>query len=417
MIEQVHSKRLTGIRRLARRPGAWIALGVLLASAGIWTLRMRGPQVRTCVAVRRNLEQHIVASGRVWVPTRVQIAAQNTGLVVSVAVREGQRVATGDLLVQLDDSEARAATAQAEASVAQASARVDQLRRVGAIVATSELRQAQTNLERAQTDLERVVRLEATGAVPHVELENAQRSVAVTRAQATAAEARQLSLSPRGADSRIVLTALLAAQAQLVAANVRLAQTKIVALQGGTVLTRSVEPGDVVQPSKSMLVLAAGDDAAQLVFQSDERNIAAIHLEQEAQVSADAYPQQRFSARVNYLAPSIDPARGSIEVRLRVLDPPPYLKPDMTVSIDLTVAAERGVLTLPSDAVRGAASATPWVLAVEDQRVVRKEIELGLRGDGAVEVRSGLTETTEVILPGRELLKPGQRVQATREDR
>src|SRR5512143_3630988 len=143
------------MRNPLRRPGFWVAV-VLAATAAVWlVLRARGPVVRTTRAVRKDLEQHVVASGRVRVPTRVQIAAQTSGLVIAVGATEGQHVKAGDLLVQIDDREQRAAVAQAEAAVKQASARVDQLRRVGAIVATQALRESDSSLDRAQTDLAR----------------------------------------------------------------------------------------------------------------------------------------------------------------------------------------------------------------------------------------------------------------------
>ncbi len=387
------------------------ALAVAVGVVG-W-LRWRGPLVNTTVAVRRDLEQHIVASGRVRVPTRVQVAAQNGGLVVAVGVVEGQRVKAGDLLVQLDDSADRAAVAQAEAAVNQARARVDQLQRVGAIVATEALRQAQTNLERAQADLDRSTRLAATTAIPQVELETAQHAVDIAVAQRNAAQAQQLASAPLGADSRVALSQLLQAQAQLSAAKVRLAQTRLVALQSGTVLTRSVEPGDVVQPSRTLLVFAADADV-QLVFEPDERNLAWIQLGQQARVSADAYPQQLFDAEVSYIAPSIDPQRGSVEVRLQVPAPPPTLKPDMTVSLDLTVAKRAGVLTLPSQAVHGLASPAPWVQIVEHDRVARRDVKLGIRGDGAVEILEGVDERTTVIVPDGGTLAIGARVRVER---
>lgn len=113
------------MRNLLRRPGFWILLVLILAAVVVMLLRARGPVVQTELVQRRDLEQHIVASGRVRVPTRVQIAAQLSGLVVAVGAVEGQRVKPGDLLVQLDDSTERAALAQAEAAVKQAQARVD----------------------------------------------------------------------------------------------------------------------------------------------------------------------------------------------------------------------------------------------------------------------------------------------------
>ncbi len=392
----------------------WITLVILIAASVYGVVRWRGVKVSTTVPERRDLEQHIVSSGRVRVPTRVQVSAQSGGLVVAVGAVEGQRVRAGDLLVQLDDGTARASVAQAEAAVNQAKARVEQLRRVGAIVASESLRQAQTNLERAQTELERTTKLVASAAVPAVELESARRAVEIAQAQRTAAEAQQIASAPLGADSRIALTAQLQSQAQLSGARILLAQTKMTALQSGTVLSRSVEPGDVVQPARTLLVVAADADV-QLVIQPDERNLAWIRLGQKARASADAYPQQVFDAVVSYIAPAVDPQRGSVEVRLEVASPPDFLKPDMTVSVDLTVAAKSHVLTIQSEAVRGVASAAPYVLAVEDGRVVRRDVQLGIRGDGSMEVTRGIDEATEVIIPDGRALDIGARVRPERD--
>lgn len=395
--------------KLSRRPGVWIAGILVIAAAAALVVRARGPLVRTTSATRRDLEQHLVASGRVRVPTRVQIAAQTAGLVVAVGAAEGQRLRAGDLLVQIDDAEAHAAVAQAQAAVKQAEARVEQLRRVGAIVANESLRQAQTNLAHAETELVRTQRLVDSKAVAAIELEDAQRAVDIARAQKAAADAQQVAAAPLGADSRVALTALLQAQAQLAGANVRLGQTRLVALQSGVVLTRSVEPGDVVQPSRTLLVMAADADV-QLVFQPDERNLAWIRLGQKARASADAYPEDGFDATVSYVAPSIDPQRGSVEVRLAVATPPAYLKPDMTVSIDLVVAAKAKALTIASDAVRGLATGNPSVLVVENGRVTRKAVRLGIRGEGTVELVAGIDEANEVIVHDGKPLEPGARV-------
>lgn len=411
--------RLRGTQRAERsvvkrwkKPGlrATIAVLVVLALAGGATwYKLRGPAVPTTHAKKLDLEQHVIASGRVWVPTRVQVAAQTPGLVVAVGVIEGQRVKAGDLLVQIADTEERAAVAQAKAAVDQARAKVEQLRRVGSIVATEALRQSESNVERAQADFERAQKLATTGAVTSVELDTARRSLDVARAQKTAAEAQQVSSAPLGADSRLALTALLQAQAQLAGAEARLAQTKIVALQNGSVLTRSVEPGDVVPAARTLLVMAADADS-QLVFQPDERNLAWLKLGQKARASADAYPQEGFDAELCYIAPSIDPQRGSVEVRLRVPTPPGYLKPDMTVSIDLTVARKQAVLTLASDVIHGAATESPWVFTIESGKVTKKPIKLGIRGEGSLEVVSGLDEGSEIIVPDGRVLKPGARV-------
>ncbi len=136
---------------------------------------------------------------------------------------------------------------------------------------------------------------------------------------------------------------------------------------------------------------------------------------QKARASADAYPQQVFDAEVSYIAPSVDPQRGSVEIRLRVPAAPSLLKPDMTVSIDLLVESKKAALTLPSETVRGAATATPYVLAVENGRLVRKDIRLGIRGEGTVEVASGLDEGAEVVVPDGQLVAAGARVRTERD--
>lgn len=397
------------LQHLVRRPGLWIALILAIATAVVLILRARGPVVSTTIAVRRDLEQHLVASGRVRVPSRVQVAAQTGGLVVAVAATEGQRVEAGQLLVQIEDSPARAAVAQAEAAVKQASARVQQLKRVGAIVTTEAVRQAESNLARAETELARTTRLAETGAVPLAELDDARSAVEIARAQRTATEAQRLAATPVGADSRVALAAQLQAEAQLAAARAQLAQTRIVALHDGTVLTRAVEPGDVVAASRTLLVLAADADT-ELELHPDERNLSTLRLGQPARASADAYPQEVFDATVQYIAPSVDPQRGSVEVRLAVPAPPAFLRPDMTVSIDLTVASRTGALVVDAQAVRDTGTARPYVLAVEGGRVVRHDVRLGIRGEGAIEIVEGVAPGARLILPDGRALAPGARV-------
>jgi HlyD family secretion protein len=129
-----------------------------------------------------------------------------------------------------------------------------------------------------------------------------------------------------------------------------------------------------------------------------------------ARAAADAFPDRVFDADVCYIAPAIDPRRGSVEVRLCVADPPGFLRPDMTVSVDLTVASSPQVLTVPSGAVRDASTDSPWVLAVEGRRTVRREVQLGIRGEGQTEIKSGLAEGDQVVLAAGQMVEAGQRV-------
>ena len=177
---------------MVRRPGLWILFLVLLGAAVFALFRARGPKVGVITARTQALEQHVVASGRVWVPMRISVASQLAGLVVVVGAVEGQRVHAGELLVQLDDTEARASVAQAQAAVNQARARVAQLRKVGAIVANQTYVQAEASLAQADADYARATQLAATGALAQAQLDDAARRAHIAYAQKRAAEAQQL---------------------------------------------------------------------------------------------------------------------------------------------------------------------------------------------------------------------------------
>ena len=108
------------------------------------------------------------------------------------------------------------------------------------------------------------------------------------------------------------------------------------------------------------------------------------------------------------IAPGVDLARGTVDVKLRVPDPPDFLRSDMTLSIELQVGARERALVVPLECVRDAA-AEPWALAVRKGRAVRTPLVLGARGGKVAEVLQGLDEGELVVRePGR--VEEGRRV-------
>lgn len=102
-------------------------------------------------------------------------------------------------MLQAESGEA--AVSQAKAAVSQAFGRVEQLRKVGAIVTTEASLQTATNLARAEAELARAEKLAATGVVARVDLDEARRNVEIVKAQKNAAEAQRTATTPRGVDS------------------------------------------------------------------------------------------------------------------------------------------------------------------------------------------------------------------------
>jgi HlyD family secretion protein len=175
---------------------------------------------------------------------------------------------------------------------------------------------------------------------------------------------------------------------------------------------RDVEVGDVVAAGRALLVLAE-DGPTRLTVQPDEKNLAVLRVGQPAEAAADAFPAEPFAAQVSYLAPAVDPARGTVEVRLAVPAPPAFLRPDMTVSVNVEVGRKADALVVPAESVRDGAT-DPWVLRVADGRAERRAVRVGLRGEGMIEVLEGLAPGDAVVLPAAGVIEAGARVRARR---
>lgn len=393
--------------------GPWILratlIGAAIFAAGYF---LRDPIFGTPVDVhevtRGDLVQAVVASGRVTTPQRVSVGAVVTEVVARIPVEEGQTVRRGDVLIELDDRDERAAVAQAEAAVAQSEAKLRQLREAGLPASKQALIQAEANQRLARQQFERNRNLRAQGYISQSALDDATRNLDVANSQLDAARVQVATNSAGGADFDMSQTALQQTRAGLAVAKARLAQDVIVAPTDGVLIGRNVEPGDVVQPGKELMVLAPSGET-QIVVQVDEKNLSQLKIGQRALASADAYPHERFNAELFYINPGIDALRGSVEVKLRVTDPPSYLRQDMTVSVDIEVARRAATLVAPADTVFDAASAHPWVLVVEDHRAARKSVVLGLKGDGQVEILDGVVLGERLIRTASNA-SPGQRV-------
>lgn len=381
---------------------------VVLLSAGFAWRSWEGPVVRLQTLEPRDLVRTVVASARVQAPHSVELGAQVTGTVRQVLVEEGQAVQAGQALVALEATEAQATWQAADLAVQQAAARLRQLQEVQAPAARESERQAEANLAQIRAQHARQQDLFRQGFIGQAALDEARRALQVAEAQARAATLQRQSGDPQGADLALARTTLEQARASALAARARLDYLSIKAPVAGTIVNRSVEPGQVVQAGKVLLLLAPAG-ASELVAQIDERNLGLLQPGQAALASADAYADQRFEARLSEVSPGVDAQRGSVEVKLAVPKPPAYLRQDMTVSVEIEVARRPQVLSLPLEAVVQADSAQPfaWVLDAQD-RLQRRELRLGLRAGGVVEVQQGLKAGERVLLAPDRRWKAGQ---------
>jgi HlyD family secretion protein len=384
------------------------ALAVLAVAAAVGLASQRGAQVQVAPVTRTGIVQSVVATGRLNAPARMDIGAEVTATVLEVRVREGDRVKAGDLLVRLSDAEARAALQQARAALLEARGRATQQTTVAAPVASQAMVQAQAAFTSAERVHQRARELVAQGFYSQQALEDTQRALDTARSALESARVQSHANQASGVEGALAVTRVNQAAAAVEIAQARLGRLAITSPVDAVVLTRNVEPGSMAQPGRVLLALAA-QGGLRIDTSVDEKNLRMLSLGMAARAVADAYPGQSFDAQLSYIAPAVDPQRGTVDVRLAVPKPPVFLRPDMTVSVELVGGTKKDALVLPSGAVRDADREAPWVLALQDGHAVRVPVKLGLRGVGAVEIVDGLKEGDEAI-PQTEKAAPGDRV-------
>jgi HlyD family secretion protein len=349
-------------------------------------------------------------SARVATLSRVDVGSTVTGRVVFVPVMEGVEVKKGDELVRLESDELQAALAQAQATELQANERLSGLKSTGRRVTDAAVLQADSLVSKAQAELRRTQQLAVKGFVSQTRLDDALSAESVARAQLASALAQ--SAANRGTELAQALAQVAVSHAASAAALARLAQGRVNAPADGKVLTRLVEPGQIVQPGRALLSLALTGPLL-LIAQVDERYLELLQIGQPAGVVADAFPRQRFAAIVTRIAPVVDAQRGAVQVKLSVAEPyPDFLREDMTLSVEVETGRKDRALVVPAVAIHGEeASNVATVMIERNGRAQERTVRIGLRTLKSAEVLEGLV-AGDIVLTGS-LLKPGSRVSAT----
>ncbi len=372
-----------------------VALLVLAGGLGLYRF-WQGPVVPAYQVKAAPMVQHVVATGRVISTSRSQVGSEIIGTVVERRVREGDRVQPGDVLIVLRVDDLVAKQKEAEAAL-------EQLQNARRPQAQAALRQAESQLSQANREAKRRRELFESASISREAKEQAEHQENTARATAEQARLLVASLAPGESEENILLERLAAAKANLLKTTLR-------AQVAGTVLTRNVEPGDLVQPGKVLLEIArAGDTEIQVPL--DERNLNVLALGQRAVCIADAYPNERFNAVVNFIAPTVDAQRGTVDIRLNVSPVPDYLRQDMTISVNIETAQREQALAIPNDALIRIQGTDASVMVWRQGRAERVPVKLGLRGLAMTEITSGIKENDWVLASAG--ISDGERVRVS----
>jgi membrane fusion protein (multidrug efflux system) len=291
------------------------------------------------------------ATGQIEAVQAIELRPEVDGRIVAILIREGQEVAAGTALFRVDEAELAAQVARAQA-----------------------------DYDLARQALERTRQLVA---------ENASSAADLERAEATA----------RGTEAQLELL------------RIRLERTTIRAPFAGVVGQRFVSLGDYVT-SNSRLVALQTVNPQRVAFGVPERNAAVVRPGQTVSFRVAAIPGATFTGTVDFVDPIVQLPARTILIKAVVPNPRRQLKAGMFVEARLATAVRPDAVVVPEDGILMLSGATlAWV--VKDGKAERRQVVLGVRRPGWVEVRSGIAAGELVVVGGQERLGPGAPVMAT----
>jgi membrane fusion protein (multidrug efflux system) len=336
-----------------------VALVALALAGGAWYLLAGGKSsgagapgksaaqavaVVTAHAAKKEFAHEVEALGTLRANESVDITAKVADRVAAIHFNEGQQVRKGDVLIELDNTEARADLAAAEAA---ASDSRSQYKRSQELFQTKALSEAQLD------------QLHAT---------------------------------------------LLANEARVAAARSRLADRVITAPFNGRVGLRNVSLGGLVNPGGVITTL---DDLSvvKLDFAVPEVFLSTLQPGLTLQARSSAYPDEFFAGRVASIATRVDPTTRAVTIRALIDNRDGRLRPGMFMTVKL-VRQEGQALMLPEQAVVPE-NDQQFVYVIEDGRAHKREIKIGRRRPGEVEILEGLTADDGVVVDGTLNLRDG----------
>ncbi|MAF84225.1 MAG: efflux transporter periplasmic adaptor subunit [Chromatiales bacterium] len=278
----------------------------------------------------------------------IEVTSRISSVVTRIAFTEGQRINTGDLLIELDNAEIHANLNIAEAS----------------------LQQKRSQFRRSST-------LGKTRVVSDAELEELEAGVQMAEAEVRAAQAR-------------------------------LDNSYIRAPFSGTVGLRRVSLGNLVGPDTIITTL---DDAEtiKLEFTIPESFLSSLGKGMTIVATSAVYPNKPFTGTVSSIDSRVDPVTRSLTIIAVIQNDSNLIKPGMFLTVDLET--ERSdVLLIPEEALIPR-QGRQFVFIIEDGRAIEKQVELGVRAPGLAEIRSGLTVGDVLITEGVQKVRSGAQVE------
>jgi len=392
----------------------WGIAGVVVVGVGAFiaiTAARRGEkptEVRIEAVDSRDLVASVTASGQVQPRTKVDVAADISGRIVRLAVKEGQMVKRGDFLLRIDPEQYEAAVQRAEAGLSSAKAQAAQ---------------ARANYLQAKRTYDRNMEIRKTNVqlVSEADIEQSRTQMEVNEALLEASDhnVEQSNASVRDAKNSLGKTTILAPMSGRI--------TRLVVEEGETAV-----PGTFNKEAATLLTIS-DMSVLETIVKVDETDVARISLGDSAVVQIDAFADTTFVGKVVEISHSSvrgASASGSTteqavdyEVRVQLMNPPQETRPDFSATAKVVTDVRSKALSIPiialtvreneelagaDSAVRLGANAAPTkevgkrdvegVFVVgTDNKVTFRPVKVGIAGDRYFEVLSGLKAGEKIV--------------------
>jgi HlyD family secretion protein len=382
----------------ARQPRRWwvtalAILGAVIVLAAFVSRRDDGVPVRTAVVEPSDIRALVSTNGKIEPVNNFEAHAPVSTSVRRVFVKEGDSVKQGQLLVVLDDADARAQAARAQTLLKAAQADLSAAERGGnreeMLSLDAQLVKAGTDRDSAQRNLDALKKLESQGAASAGEVREAENTLARADAQLTFLRKKQTKRYSNAELARFAAQ-LAEAQAAYDAAEDVLAKSNVRAPFAGIVYSLLAKQGGFVAAGDLLLQVADLRNVMVRAF-VDEPDVARLAPGNPIEITWDAVPGRVWRATVTSI-PSTVKLHGSRNVgeTTSIVDNKDLkLLPNINVGVTIVVAQHDHVLVVPREAVRTDDS-KPYVLLVAGHELQRRNVETSLSNLTQVEITSGL---------------------------
>jgi HlyD family secretion protein len=378
-----------------------IIIAAVIVFSGWMKFRTTVVSVRAEKVVRQDIASVISTNGKIEPVRNFEAHAPAPATVKRVLANEGDRVRAGQLLLQLDDAEARSQAAKALALLRAAEADLHAVQSGGTheelLTIRAELTKAQVERDDARRNLEAVQRLQRNGAASPAEVVAAQERLNKAEADLQLLQAK---LSGRFSAPEIAKVEASADQARAAyaAAQDLLKNSNIRAPFAGTVYQLPVKPGSYVN-SGELLVQVANLEKVQVRAFVDEPEIGRLAKGQKVELKWDAIPGRLWTGSLSRV-PTVVTMVGTRtvgEITCEIDNSDRKLLPNVNVNVSILTARHEGALTVSRESVHDL-EGKRYVYKIVEEKIQAQEVQTGISSLTRVEVTSGISEGAQIAL-------------------